>query len=196
VSGVNTHLLRDGTVLIFSEYVDGTDQYVWDPRTDATRLTTPIGYNAFCAGAAFLGDGRLLVAGGHEDHDTGVPFARIYDADADTWQVLPDMNMGRWYPTVTTLANGDAIVISGWLNDGTYDPLPQVWERATGRWRDLLEAQEVLPLYPRAFLAPDGRVFVTGPDQLSRWIESTRTVPARGPMARGARMVAGATARR
>ena len=46
--------------------------------------------------------------------------------------------------------------------------LPQIWRPDTGTWRDLTTAQSVAAhggdLYPRMFLAPDGRVFKAGPD--------------------------------
>ena len=42
------------------------------------------------------------------------------------------MNDGRWYPTVTTLANGDALVMGGDI-DLTLgvNPLPQVYKAGT-----------------------------------------------------------------
>ena len=43
----------------------------------------------------------------------GLPNASIYNPFTDTWHRVPDMNAGRWYPTATTLANGDVLVVSG-----------------------------------------------------------------------------------
>ena len=37
------------------------------------------------------------------------------------------MKAGRWYPTDTTLANGDMLVVSGATDQDTLNPLPQVW---------------------------------------------------------------------
>ena len=36
--------------------------------------------------------------------------------------------------------------------------MPQVYEHETNTWRDLTDASLIIPEYPRAFLAPDGRV--------------------------------------
>ena len=77
---------------------------------------TPV--NLFCSGHAFLPDGRLLVAGGHITDGDGLDQACVYDHTTGTWTALPTLRSGRWYPTVTTLADGRALVISGSHADG------------------------------------------------------------------------------
>jgi len=72
------------------------------------------------------------------------------------------MNDARWYPTNTTLANGDVLVVSGFTVTGTFNTMPQVWNPSTNTWRDLTSAQLMLPLYPWMFLAPNGQVFNAG----------------------------------
>ena len=85
---------------------------------------------------------------------------------SDQWSREPDMNAGRWYPTTTTLADGSVLVVSGDIDTTVgKNILPQVW--TNGTWRDLSTAQLGLPLYPFMFLAPDGRVFYAGPQQLA-----------------------------
>jgi hypothetical protein len=70
------------------------------------------------------------------------------------------MAWGRWYPTTTTLANGEAVTIAGRDQNGLPVKVPEVW---TGSgWRKLTGATRALPYYPRTFLAPDGRVFYAG----------------------------------
>jgi hypothetical protein len=60
VVAVHLHLLPDGRVLSWGRI--GTPQ-IWDPATGAfTEAATAT--DVFCAGHAFLPDGRLLVAGG------------------------------------------------------------------------------------------------------------------------------------
>ena len=76
-------------------------------RADGTTV------NLFCAGHAYLPDGRLLVAGGHLTDGDGIDYAGTYDHRANTWTPLPAMNGGRWYPTATSLADGRVLVISG-----------------------------------------------------------------------------------
>ena len=66
------------------------------------------------------------------------------------------------------------LVVSGDI-DTTVDVnrLPQVW--TSGAWRDLNTAQISLPLYPFMLLAPDGRVFNAGPQQTSRYLNTSGT---------------------
>ena len=91
------------------------------------------------------------------------PYAAVFDPFTNMWTRLPDMNAGRWYPTNTTLANGDILTISGDVDLVVgQNILPQVWERSQNRWRDLVNAQRWVGLYPFMHLAPDGRVFLSG----------------------------------
>ena len=138
-----------------------------------TPLALP-GWDLFCSGHTFLADGRLFVAGGHIQNGVGSPKAGIYNPFSNTWATAPDMNAGRWYPTVTTLANGDALVVSGSL-DSSYgvNTLPQVYQVATNTWRSLTSAQLAMDLYPMMFLAPNGKVFnrrADRDDPLSRYV--------------------------
>ena len=104
----------------------------------------------------------------------GLNDASIYDPQTNTWARQPDMNAGRWYPTTTTLANGSVLVVSGDIDTTVgVNRLPQVW--TNGAWRNLTTAQISLPLYPFMFLAPDGRVFNAGPQQTSRYLNTSGT---------------------
>jgi hypothetical protein len=99
-------------------YPRGGDPYLWDPDSAGITPLAKSGHNIFCSGHSFLADGRLLVTGGHIQTEVGLPNASIYDPLADSWTSVTDMNAGRWYPTNTTLANGDVLVLSGSI-DGT-----------------------------------------------------------------------------
>jgi len=152
---VHTCLMPNNKVL-FWDYSGNTR--IWDPVT--TAITTPAqpGRNTFCSGNSFFADGRMFVPGGHIQNNVGLASASYYDAVANTWTSVPNMNAGRWYPSTTTLANGDILVTSGDDNHNVND-LPQVFQASNNTWRDLTSARLGLPLYPRAFLAPNGRVF-------------------------------------
>lgn len=71
--------------------------------------------NLFCAGHSTLGDGRILVSGGHVAHDTGIVDARIFDPATRTWTTPPPdtMHFARWYGTNTTLPSGQVLTTSG-----------------------------------------------------------------------------------
>jgi hypothetical protein len=99
---------------------------LWDPVTNAVT-TIPLGRNLFCSGHAFLADGRLLAAAGQfpSPRLDGGPVIgpgsgrgaaydlNVFDPMTETWTRLPDMQEGRWYPTVVTLADGRVLVMSG-----------------------------------------------------------------------------------
>ena len=173
VVSVHSHLLPTGQVM-FYPYSD--DVHLWDPATGNIFRGPLAGYNLFCTGHSFLADGRLLVTGGHISNEVGLPNTSIYDPFSNTWTRLPEMNAGRWYPTNTTLANGDVLVVSGTIDRTVWvNPLPQVWQVASGAWRDLVDAQTSLPLYPFMYLAPNGRVFNAGPNQASSYLDTAGT---------------------
>ena len=171
IVSVHASLLPTGKV-IFYPYSD--DPRLWDPSTGSIVAAARAGYNIFCSGLTLLADGKLFVGGGHISNNVGLNDASIYDPQADTWARQPDMNAGRWYPTTTTLADGSVLVASGDIDTTVHlNRLPQVW--TSGAWRDLTTAQISQPLYPFMLLAPDGRVFNAGPQQISRYLNTSGT---------------------
>ena len=174
---IATHaqVLPTGKVLWWPPYADGDNPTLWNPATNTNTAAPRVGANIFCSGFAFLPNGQLLVAGGHVANFTGLPNAYTYAPLNNTWTRLPDMNNGRWYPTSTTLPNGDNLVISGYINPTTVNVEPQVWQTATAFWRNLSTAHLALPFYPFMFVAPNGKVFCAGPSPVTRYIDVTGT---------------------
>ncbi len=173
---VHIHLLPDGKVMFWGgATISGDNAHLWDPDTAVTTPLSLAGFDIFCSGHSLLGDGRLLVAGGNLVQGFGVRYASIYDPGSNVWTRLPDMNAGRWYPTVTTLANGDALVIAGTTETGANNNLPQVWQAASGTWRNLTNAVLNLPLYPWMHAAPNGKIFMAGPGAAARYLETAGT---------------------
>jgi len=169
---VHVNVLPTGRMLFWSD--DAGDPWLWNPVTQSATLLAGPGFDVFCSGHSFLADGRLLIAGGHVQNNIGLPNATIYNPGTKTWTSLPDMNAGRWYPTNTTLANGDVLVVSGSidLSTGT-NSLPQVFQIETGAWRDLTSAVLSLDLYPRMHLAPNGKVFNSSPSTVTRYLDTS-----------------------
>ena len=156
VVAVHLHLLPSGQVLSWG-FVG--EPQIWDP---ASREFTaaPSASKLFCSGHAFLSDGRLLVTGGHISTDHGIPDANIFDAATRTWTTVTPMSRGRWYPTSTTLPDGQVLALAGRDQSGAEVAIPEVW---TGSgWRALTGASRQLPYYPRTFVAPNGLVFYAG----------------------------------
>jgi hypothetical protein len=173
---ISAHLLPTGKVLFISYYVESKSPQIWDPATNAISSAPGTSYDLFCAGHSFLPDGQILFTGGHHGDYIGWPYTLKYNPFTNSFSPGPDMNAGRWYPNNTTLANGDVLVVSGDIDSQTnVDTLPQVWQTATGSWRNLSTALLALPLYPRMFLAPNGKVFDAGPDRLTRYLDTNGT---------------------
>jgi hypothetical protein len=177
VSMTHAHLLPTGKVMFFGEFDEGLmPPQLWEPDTGALSNLPLPEYNIFCSGHSYLADGRLLLTGGHEESHVGYPYVSIFNPFTLTWSRTQSMNDNRWYPTNTTLQNGDVVVLSGETHAaGTSNPLPQVWEARTGTWRNLTTAIQDLPYYPRMFLAPNGKLFFSGPWRRSRWLDPEGT---------------------
>jgi hypothetical protein len=156
VVAVHLHLLPSGRVLSWGRI--GQPQ-LWDPGTGAFR-EVPSATMVFCAGHASLPDGRLLVTGGHLADRRGLRDANIFDGGSEAWTPVQPMDRARWYPSSTTLADGEILTLGGTDEHGLDVETPEVWT-GTG-WRSLDQAGRVLPYYPRVFLAPNGLVFYAG----------------------------------
>jgi hypothetical protein len=173
---VHAHLLPDGQVMMWpgDQGISGNDPRAWNPSTGAITSLAKPGFDVFCTGHSFLPDGRLFVAGGHISNHVGLREASIYNPFNNSWTRQPQMNAGRWYPTNVTLPNGDVLVVSGNIDTTTgINPLPQVWQSASGTWRSLTSAELNQPYYPYMFLAPNGRVFDAGPSTTTRYLDTS-----------------------
>lgn len=176
---IHLHMLPTGKVMMWpGEEISGDNSILWDPATETVTAALAFsGFDIWCSGHSFLADGRLLVTGGAMYVEVGLPNAALYDPFADAWTPLPDMNAGRWYPTNTTLGNGDVLVTSGTIDARVGEnylgenSLPQVLDTASSNWRDLTGAVLELPDYPQMFLAPNGSVFYAGPERVTRYLD-------------------------
>jgi hypothetical protein len=150
-----------------------------DPQDNDTDL--------FCSDLTNLPDGRVLVGGGsdfYSDPDLsqkdwndptdvgasdygGLPMGRVFDHRTGSFTSTEPMKYGRWYPSMISLADGKVLMTSGVVRlvkttqasqvrrTETYDPATNRWaENYTGP-----ESENSLPLYPRLWLAPNGKVF-------------------------------------
>ncbi|HXO38002.1 MAG TPA: carboxypeptidase regulatory-like domain-containing protein, partial [Candidatus Acidoferrum sp.] len=173
---VHATLLPDGRVFFISYYAESLQPNIWDPVSNTFIATGASAFALFCAGHTTLADGRVFLAGGHVADYVGYAHAVIFDPATNGFTTLPDMNAPRWYPTTTTLPNGDVLVVSGDINSNTnVDALPQVFQFSTKTWRNLTTAQLAQPLYPNMLVAPNGKVFNAGPSRQTRYLDATGT---------------------
>lgn len=185
---IHISLLPTGKVLLwdrgapFDTVFGGTDgfPYIWDVDAGTFTRTPFQGYDLFCTGHALMADGRMFVPGGHIADGVGEAKASIYDPASNTWTRIPDMNAGRWYPTVTMLGNGNLLVEAGTVDIATdVNKTAQIWQIANSTWRNLTGAAAqhgVFPAwanyYPFMYLAPNGKVFNAGPQKMSRYLDT------------------------
>jgi galactose oxidase len=162
---VHLNLLPNGKVLAWGS--SSGDPRVWNPATNAfTSYPSPA--LLFCAGHSFTPDGQLLVIGGHIRGDHGLPNVTLFNQSTG-WSSLPPMPRGRWYPTATTMSNGAVVALAGLDQLAKHVTVPEVWTSGTGL-RSLTGASLQLPYYPVSFLAPNGKLFVAGEGQMSRYL--------------------------
>ena len=178
VEAIHTFMLPTGKILFWQRNI--TSVGLWDPVSGQFSMVgNAPSHIPFCSGSVWLPDGRLLVAGGHDNADfVGDWRADIYNPFTNKWaNADPDQpnvpNMGpniantatsgkRWYPSATSLGNGDVLVMSGDVTQlGNTNRQVQIYQHETNTWKTLTGAlrpsNDLLPEYPRVFLAPDGR---------------------------------------
>jgi galactose oxidase len=165
VVAVHLHMLPNGRVLSWGKVGSPT---LWDPAT-GSFATIPSTTMLFCSGHTFMADGRLLVAGGHLDDERGLPDANIFETASETWSSVQPMRRGRWYPTTTSLPDGEVVTLAGKDQDGLDVETPEVWDGSG--WRSLTGAARAFPYYPRTFVAPNGRVFYAGEMAQSAYLD-------------------------
>ncbi|HEY3116421.1 MAG TPA: galactose oxidase early set domain-containing protein [Chloroflexota bacterium] len=170
VVAVHGHLLVTGKVLLWG---DTGDAQLWDATNGFTAV--PKTYRIYCSAHAFLSDGRLLVAGGTSPGTLGLRFATVFDPSSRSWSATSSMAQGRYYPTTTTLPNGEILAVSGHDTTKTVVTIPEIWNG--NGWRRLTTASLAIPApyYPAMFVAPNGKVFLAGFPQTTRYLDVTGT---------------------
>ena len=151
---------------------------LWDPASGSPSAAPMVQVDTmlFCAGHAFMADGRLMISGGHKADGEGLDITTIFDPAGGTFiQNLPKMAFGRWYPTVTELTDGRMLTMAGQDSAGSVVTTPEIWEG--GQWVPLPGAGTLqIPYYPRNFIDPkNGLVFMAAERITSRWFDPDGT---------------------
>ena len=174
VVAIHMALLTDSHVILWGGI--GSQPWRWDPGTYPDNPASGFAELSsaslmFCGGHTFLPNGRLLVTGGQDPvlggvH--GIKDVNIFDGTA--WASASPMSYARWYPTASTLPNGEVLVMAG--NDETTArvPIPEIYNGST--WRQLTGASMAMGFYPRLFVEPKlGRVFHAGEQGTARYLD-------------------------
>jgi hypothetical protein len=195
VAGITTVLLNNGKVLFWAydpaHYQDPDNSntgvsYLWDPASGAgSWLATP--ENIWCGGQTILADGRVFLAGGNLrfPDPKAPPGQRGWKGDASTYIFnpatsgfirQPEMARGRWYPTVTQLADNTAVITSGYDETGSeqvnslverFTPSPGANGMGT---LATVTSRSVTGLYPFQYVLPSGSLLQAGPERSSSYL--------------------------
>lgn len=171
VIAVHAVLMPDGRVLSYGTKTSGQqtaiDTYdIWNPASglDGGHLTLPntSGTDIFCSSQLSLpGGSQVFIAGGDNwtgtgTTNTGNNNSNLVNYNNNSISRQANMNRARWYSSSTTLLNGDTYIQGG--SGGT--DRPEVRE-SDGDFRLLSGANTSSFdfMFPRNFIAPDGRIF-------------------------------------
>jgi hypothetical protein len=138
---------------------------IWNAATNQISPVPNPFSNIFCSANVHLADGRILVAGGHDKQNgiLGNAAASVFDPRTETWALLPSMANRRWYPTLTMLGDGRAIVTAGSsTSEDVNVEFPEVYDPVANTWTTLTGARRSIPQYPMIYLLPDGRLLQSG----------------------------------
>lgn len=157
-------LLHTGKVLFIpADYSSaGWPTPIWDPSDEVNPVFEyPVAnpdYSLFCAGQAFLSDGKLLVVGGGGDRNVTPSAVWGYKFDPGTraWtRTSGPMGEYRWYPTAVTLGDQRVLVTCG---NGTGNM--EAYVEATDTFVEIGGSTRSFPnLYPGFHLLPNHSVF-------------------------------------
>ncbi|MFC5577042.1 galactose oxidase-like domain-containing protein [Lysobacter niabensis] len=180
--GIHAALTPDGRVLTYGTTTAGvrTAYYVydvWDPQLGLgseshTTLPNTTEVDIFCNAQLLLPDGNIEMWGGDVLNFSSGKSSLLPNDDSTVFPPLQNtlvktgkMFRKRWYATATTLSNGEVYIQGG---DGGGD-FPEV-RTSTGNFRLLTGASTTYlgTLYPRNFLAPDGKIFGTRYEEMYR----------------------------
>lgn len=153
-------LLVAGSGLSSRKAAAGTFQtYLWDPATGVQKkIPTPV--DLFCAGHVLMPDGRALIVGGTTSYSPwkGGKFAYAFNFVTESYERLPSMAKGRWYPSVVTMPDGRQVIAAGFDEAGVPTRINEIYNPRTNTM-SRLPGERQFPLYPRMHLAANGRVF-------------------------------------
>ena len=186
MNGLHAVLMPDGKVMTYGTPLntpgtqDGRTWDLWTPALGFGSGSHASSYeagrvNSFCSTAAWLNDGRLMVTGGNSPVNSGL-MTPATGAIVNDGAALADQ---RWYATMITLPDGRPIILGGMdpyqegmvsapdaaIANGTVSMTPEVYTPGTGwqslagaRSRDAFGPDYLRASYPRAWVAPSGKV--------------------------------------
>ncbi|TNC12057.1 DUF1929 domain-containing protein [Methylobacterium terricola] len=179
-----------GTPLGNPNNQDGRTFDVWDPTKGVAggHVTLPgvTGVNSFCAAQSFRADGSLFLAGGIFDNGNDKGSAILNNTATGVSPAAAKLANDRYYASMITLLNGRQLIMGGSYpyQGGAGDPqgsidkglmtgmTPEIYDGT--QWQSLFGAKSRDAFgpdnnrfwYPRAWVAPNGKVFGISSDKM------------------------------
>ena len=140
--------------------------YLWEPSSGALKpLTTPT--DMFCAGHMLMSNGEAIAAGGTTRYKTdklpwqGSRALYTFDFNSEKFTKQPNMDDGRWYPSVINTRGGYALIVGGFDAKGKNSESSEVWNPYDNKY-DPQPGNREFPLYPHIFSTSNAKYFFTG----------------------------------
>ncbi len=187
----NGKVVSYGTPVNNPSTQDGRTFDIWDPtRAGASNahvtLQGVVGVNSFCGAQAFRFDGSLISSGGIFDNGQDKGSVILNSSASAIGAVKAQMANDRYYSTLLTLPNGKQIILGGTypyaagygnpqasINNGEMKAMtPEIfdgnqWNSLFGaNSRDAFGPDNSRYWYPRAWNAPNGKVFGITSDKM------------------------------
>lgn len=174
IFGHTATLLPNGMVLLAGGFVNSVWDYgastsdneaeLYDSATGVFSGTGSMTANRGGHTATLLANGKVLIAGGADQDQTGTGLAsaELYDPSTGTFTPTGSMAVGRFLHTATQLQNGKILIVGGALTSAS-DPVAtaEVYDPATGTFT-MTGALATARERHTATLLADGRVLIVG----------------------------------
>ena len=184
---VSTVQMPDGRLLTWSgggEYSipgESTFSSVYDPQSGLFVESNHETHNLFCSGISLMENGNVAATGGN---NIVTQFSE-FDINTLQWMINPEMNHPRWYPTQMTMPDNRVFTTFAMGAGNT----SEVFSHETGQWVEtpganqqvMLNESNIINTYPVGngssdmqwygfmHVAPNGKVFQSGPTQTMQW---------------------------
>src|SRR5262249_33039913 len=155
INPVHAGLLHSGKVLVIagSGGDDVSTNYqaaIWNPSASEIVIH-PISWDAFCNGMTFLSDGMAFIDGGtirYKPSFLGASNAGMFDPATESFLSVPNMSVGRWYPTVITLPDKTVMAFSGINANGITASTTEIFHPSSNSSPPSIKAACAPPLSP------------------------------------------------
>lgn len=142
-------LLPDGRIIYCH---DTQDPIIFDPATNKIVKPPPSPKIQGCHATCLLPDGRVIYVGGADQqvYGPGTRQVKTFDPKNSTWQIQPDLNDDRWYPSMVQLPEGELLAVGGGgLNNPVRINTSEILNPSTMTWTPVGNIQignEVSPI--------------------------------------------------